>query len=66
MRVKNKQGAVKHPAIKGQASNARPARKHPRKRYLSAEMLETLIRESPVHPAAARPPRKPPFELQDD
>lgn len=37
----------------------------PSRKYLTPAMLDTLIQESPVPPAADRGPGKPPFELQE-
>jgi hypothetical protein len=46
--------------------HARRQVKPAKRRNLSRTMLEALIRESPIHPAADFPPLKPPFELQAD
>jgi hypothetical protein len=47
-------------------TNAKKTPQSPKTKTLPRELLELLIKESPVHPASNTPPRKPPFELQDD
>jgi hypothetical protein len=42
------------------------AKEASRGRYLSLEMSEYLIAQSPVHPAADDAPSNPPFALEDD